>query len=106
MSCSWPKTSTLFALRAAGVRGTLAHDCANGAAAIVAPLLVAALRLTAVADDAMIITASAAPAIVAMRLSIFSLRFLPAPDGRGRLNRRAEGRSAHALPIAVSPNAV
>jgi hypothetical protein len=75
MSCSWPKTSTLFALRAAGVRGTFAHDSANGAAAIVALLPVAALRLTAVADDAMIITASAAPAIVAMRLSIFPSAF-------------------------------
>jgi hypothetical protein len=35
------------------------------------------LRLTAVADDAMIITASAAPAIVAMRLSIIPSRVFP-----------------------------
>src|SRR6185503_17785306 len=32
-SCSAPNTSTLFAFRALAVLGTLAHDCANGAAA-------------------------------------------------------------------------
>jgi hypothetical protein len=32
-SCSAPKTRTLFALRAAELRGTFAHACENGAAA-------------------------------------------------------------------------
>ena len=32
-SCSWPKTTTRFAARVRGARGTSAHDRANGAAA-------------------------------------------------------------------------
>src|SRR4051812_44301 len=67
MSCSWPNTTTSLALRAASVRGTLAHDCANGAADRVALLetLVDAVAVAATAT-----TASTTPARSHRRLCI------------------------------------
>src|SRR4051794_28069534 len=80
MSCSWPKTRMLFALRAAVVLGTLAHDWAKGVAAGVAPARWA-LPATLVVAVAVVATArmvSAAAAMSQRRLCIDSLR-LSAP---------------------------
>src|SRR6058998_3702370 len=66
-SCSMPNTRTLFALRPAGVLGTFAQDCANGAAASLAELddVVVALALAP-----RVSSATAAPATSRSRLCI------------------------------------
>src|SRR5437764_15325086 len=99
MSCSCPKTRTSFALRAAGVRGTLAHDAANGAAAGVASAARAdaVLLVDAVAVAATSRMASADPARSHRRLCIDSLRFY-APGARPVRRRLL---SSHA-PIGAS----
>src|SRR5271169_4224112 len=76
MSCSIPKTSTLFALRAAGVLGTFAQLWANGAAASAELLALPATLVVAVADAASSRTAAAAPARSQRRLCIESLRLI------------------------------
>ena len=68
MSCSWPKTRMSFALRPAGVRGTCAHDWANGAAESAAERLAAdGLPVAAAASASRL---SAAPAAIMRRLAI------------------------------------
>src|SRR6185437_17157855 len=90
-----PNTSTLFALRAAGVRGTFAHDWAKGAAASLAEpaLLVDALAVAPATSRT-----AAAPARSQRRLCIDSLRFVCAGSrweygGACSLLRPARGRS-------------
>src|SRR2546422_6599592 len=73
VSCSMPNTSTLFALRAAGVRGTFAQDWANGAAASLAEL---ATLVDALAEAPATSRTAAAPARSQRRLCIDSLRFV------------------------------
>jgi hypothetical protein len=70
MSCSWPKTTMSLAWRAAVVRGTVAQDWANGAAAGVASAACAerATLVAAVAVVATIVTASTVPAMSHRRL--------------------------------------
>src|SRR4051794_41608379 len=83
MSCSSPNTSVLFALRAAGVRGICAHDCANGAADSVA---LCAVRLVAAADAGTnTIPADAPPRRGRPPLTFppHVMPFHPTPDGRG-----------------------
>src|SRR5947199_10511485 len=73
-----PKTRTLFALRAAVVRGTFVHASANGAAAALAPFVA---RFAAVAVAATATTAPAATAAIKSRLCIVSpLVRAPEPD--------------------------
>src|SRR5689334_9331332 len=89
-----PNTRTLFALRAAGVRGTFAQAWANGAAASLAE---PATLVDAVADAPATSRTAAAPARSQRRLCIDSLRFVCAgsrwdggacsllrPSGEGR----------------------
>src|SRR3954462_1031899 len=66
-SCSWPNTTVSLALRAAAVRGTFAHDWANGAADRLALL---ETLVDAVAVAATQTTASTAPARSHRRLCI------------------------------------
>src|SRR5436190_16581309 len=72
-SCSIPNTSTLFALRPAGVRGTFAHEWANGAAASFGAV---ATLVDALAVAPATSRATAAPARSQRRLCIDSLRFM------------------------------
>ena len=65
-----------FALRPAGVLGTLAHDWAKGAAANEAPCALPASLVVAVADVATARMVSAAAAMSQRRLCIDSLRLI------------------------------
>src|SRR4051794_35654234 len=72
MSCSIPKTRTLFALRARVVRGTDAQDSENGAAAGVAAPARVTVVVVAVAVAAIVRTAAATPAMSQTRLRMNS----------------------------------
>src|ERR1700681_3783489 len=93
-SCSAPKTRMLFALRAAVVLGTFAHDSANGAAASVAPRELLTTFVVAVAEAARSVTPATTPTSIQTVLCIDFPPFdrrrepftaaLPAPRPKGR----------------------
>src|SRR4051794_27689658 len=72
-SCSMPKTRTLFAFRAAGVRGTFAQACANGAAASLGAVATCIVALAVAPTES---SATATPATSHSRLCIYSLRLV------------------------------
>src|SRR3954452_24052033 len=100
MSCSWPKTRTSLAFRAAVVRGVCAHDAANGAAAGVASAARAdaVLVVVAVAVAATSRMARADPARSHRRLCIDSLRFY-APGARPVRRRLLSSHAHRGVPL-------